>query len=436
MADMRRINSTGSMQKAKVLQGKYEMGRLLGHGNFAKVYVARDIKSNRNVAMKVVGKEMVVKVGMVEQVKREISLMKMVKHPNVVEIYEVMATKSNIYIAMELVQGGELFTKIIRDGRIKEDDARVYFRQLISAVDYCHSRGVYHRDLKPENLLLDLNGNLKIADFGFSAFADDHLRADGLLHTTCGTPAYVAPEILLNKGYDGAKTDIWSCGVILYVLLAGKLPFTDKNLPSMYKKIYKAEFKCPGWFSYNARRLITRLLDPKPSTRWTIPKIVDNPWFKNKTLEAAEEGQSGESLGLGRWGTDKPDILNAFHIISLSEGFDLSPLFYEKKRGEEDEGMRFATRESASEVISRVEALASGAGGSKRFVVSKSKNEIRLESVERGRKGKLVVAAEVFQVSKEVLVVEVKRNGGDSLDCKTFFSDHLRPALKGIVLES
>ncbi|KMZ71562.1 CBL-interacting protein kinase 9 [Zostera marina] len=435
MADMRRINSTGSMDKATVLHGKYEMGRLLGHGNFAKVYMARDIKSNRIVAIKVVKKEMVVRVGMVEQVKREISVMKMVKHPNVVEIYEVMATKSNIYIAMEFVQGGELFAKIVRAGRIKEDVARVYFRQLISTVDHCHSRGVCHRDLKPENLLLDLNGNLKIADFGFSAFADDHLRADGLLHTTCGTPAYVAPEILSKRGYDGAKTDIWSCGVILYVLLAGRLPFTDQNLPSMYKKIYKGEFKFPAWFSYNARRLITKLLDPKPNTRLTIPKIIDSQWFKNKAEETGQ-GQIGESLGLGQWGKDKPEVLNAFHIISLSEGFDLSPLFEEKKREKENEGMRFATREPASEVISRMEALANGEGGSRKFVVNKSENEIRLESVERGRKGRLVVAAEVFSISKEVLVVDVKREYGDSLDCKIFFSDHIRPALKDIVWES
>ena len=158
------------------------LGRLLGHGTFAKVYLARHIQTGKSVAMKVVGKEKVIKVGMMEQVKREISVMKMVKHKNIVELHEVMASKSKIYFAMDLVRGGELFNKIAK-GRLREDLARVYFQQLISAIDFCHSRGVYHRDLKPENLLLDEDGNLKVTDFGLSAFSE-HLKQDGLLHTT------------------------------------------------------------------------------------------------------------------------------------------------------------------------------------------------------------------------------------------------------------
>ncbi|CAN1811970.1 CBL-interacting serine/threonine-protein kinase 6 [Linum perenne] len=208
---------------------------MLGHGTFAKVYHARNLQSGKSVAMKVVGKEKVIKVGMTDQIKREISVMKMVKHQNIVELHEVMASKSKIYIAMELVRGGELFAKIAAKGRLKEDVARVYFQQLISAIDFCHSRGVYHRDLKPENLLLDEEGNLKVTDFGLSAFSE-HLKQDGLLHTTCGTPAYVAPEVIKKKGYNGAKADLWSCGVILYVLLAGFLPFQDDNLVTMYRK--------------------------------------------------------------------------------------------------------------------------------------------------------------------------------------------------------
>ncbi|KAL6274992.1 hypothetical protein ACE6H2_025684 [Prunus campanulata] len=228
---------------SSLLHGKYELGRLLGHGTFAKVYHARNLKSGKSVAMKVVGKEKVIKVGMMEQIKREISVMRMVKHPNIVELHEVMASKSKIYFAMDLVRGGELFAKIAK-GRLKEDVARVYFQQLISAIDFCHSRGVYHRDLKPENLLLDEDGKLKVTDFGLSAFSE-HLKQDGLLHTTCGTPAYVAPEVIGKKGYDGAKADLWSCGVVLYVLLAGFLPFQDDNLVAMYRKIYRGDFKCP-----------------------------------------------------------------------------------------------------------------------------------------------------------------------------------------------
>lgn len=423
----------GDSHNPGLLHGKYELGRLLGHGTFAKVYHARHLQTGKSVAMKVVGKEKVIKVGMMEQVKREISVMKMVKHPNIVELHEVMASKSKIYFAMELVRGGELFNKIAK-GRLREDVARVYFYQLISAVDFCHSRGVYHRDLKPENLLLDEDGNLKVTDFGLSAFAE-HLRQDGLLHTTCGTPAYVAPEVIGKKGYDGAKADLWSCGVILYVLLAGFLPFQDDNLVALYRKIYRGDFKCPPWFSTESRRLITKLLDPNPNTRITIGKVMESSWFKRsvpKTVRSKQEqefdafnGEEEETNGL------KSQTLNAFHIISLSEGFDLSPLFEEKKK-EEKEELRFATTEPASSVISKLEEVAK----STKFNVKKSESKVRLQGQEIGRKGKLAIAADIFAVTPSFLVVEVKKDGGDTLEYNQFCSKELRPALKDIVWTS
>lgn len=412
--------------QSSLLHGKYELGRLLGHGTFAKVYHAKNLQTNKNVALKVVGKEKVIKVGMMEQIKREISVMKMVEHPNIVELYEVMASKSKIYIAMELVRGGELFNKIAK-GRLREDVARVYFQQLISAIDFCHSRGVYHRDLKPENLLLDEDGNLKVSDFGLSTFAE-HLRQDGLLHTTCGTPAYVAPEVIGRKGYDGAKADIWSCGVILYVLLAGFLPFQDDNLMAMYKKIYRGDFKCPPWFSSEARRLITKLLDPNPSTRITISKIMDSPWFKRTTPRSVISKEEQEfDVNCEKVKNQPPATMNAFHIISLSEGFDLSPLFEEKKR-EEKEEIRFATTKPASSVISKLEEVAKA----EKFNVKKSDMRVRLQRQECGRKGKLAIAADIYAVTPSFLVVEVKKDNGDTLEYNQFCSKELRPALKDI----
>ncbi|KAE8718908.1 CBL-interacting serine/threonine-protein kinase 5 [Hibiscus syriacus] len=209
------------MEETHVLFGKYEMGRLLGKGTFAKVYYGKQLTTGESVAIKVVSKDLVKKKGMMEQIQREISVMRLVRHPNIVELKEVMATKTKIFFVMEYVRGGELFAKVYR-GKLKEGAARKYFQQLMSAVDFCHSRGVSHRDLKPENLLLDENEDLKISDFGLSTLPEQLLK-DGLLHTQCGTPAYVAPEVLRKKGYDGSKADIWSCGVVLYVLLAGFL---------------------------------------------------------------------------------------------------------------------------------------------------------------------------------------------------------------------
>lgn len=415
-------------EKCGVLHGKYELGRLLGHGTFAKVYLGRHLQTGKSVAMKVVGKEKVIRVGMMDQIKREISIMKMVEHPNIVELHEVMASKTKIYFAMELVRGGELFAKISR-GRLREDVARNYFQQLISAIDFCHSRGVYHRDLKPENLLLDDEGNLKVTDFGLSAFSD-HLRQDGLLHTTCGTPAYVAPEVIGKKGYDGAKADIWSCGVILFVLLAGYLPFQDDNLVAMYRKIYRGDFKCPPWFSSEARRLITKMLDPNPSTRITAAKIMESSWFRKsvpRNLSSKEEQEFAVEaenwVGKGK----ETETLNAFHIISLSEGFDLSPLFEEKKR-EDKEELRFATTKPASSVISTLEEVAK----TKNFTIKKSDSSVRLQGLENGRKGKLGIAAEIFAVTPSFLVVEVKKSSGDTLEYNQFCSKELRPALKDV----
>lgn len=506
-----------------VVQGKYELGRVLGHGTFGKVYLARNVETGKSVAMKVIGKEKVIKVGMVEQLKREISVMKKVKHPNIVELHEVMASKSKIYLAMELVRGGELFSKVSK-GRLREDVARSYFSQLISAVDFCHSRGVYHRDLKLENLLLDNNDNkntvpesgdgsstsidddsnyiLKVTDFGLSALSPS-AASGGMLHTTCGTPAYVAPEVIANKGYDGAKADIWSCGVILYVLLAGFLPFQDDNLMAMYRKIYKASFRCPPWFSPEARRLVTKMLDPNPMTRITIAKIMEAPWLYNKKIGKSAScsdivsrsfispefyrSKDSDRRGEGTTNNDEadqeddnesinepqPETLNAFHIISLSQGFNLSPLFEEKKNkksmnrlitgdditdpieddNNDDEGseLRFATSGSASSVISKLEQVAANTGGRFQLVVRKkggncngdhvdggssTTSMVRLQGQQSGRKGKLSISAEILPIAPSVLVVEVRKQKGDTLEYNRFCNQELRPALKDIQWKS
>ncbi|KAK9149808.1 hypothetical protein Scep_008565 [Stephania cephalantha] len=357
--------------------------------------------------MKVVGKEKVIEVGMTEHVKREISVMKMVKHPNIVELHEVMASKSKIYFAMEYVKGGELFNKISK-GRLQETTARFYFQQLISAIDFCHSRCVYHRDLKPENLLLDEKGNLKVTDFGLSAFAD-HLKQDG------------------------------------FFTLPGFLPFQDDNLVAMYKKIYKGDFKCPPWFSSESRRIVTKLLDPNPSTRITIAKLMETPWFKkslqrNRLRRTKEEelefysNNGDDDDEVLRDGKEK-ETLNAFHIISLSQGFDLSPLFEERK-GSKDEEMRFATTTPASGVMSKLEEAARGSKVMKFDVKKRGECAVRMMGQERGRKGKLVVAAQIYAIAPAFSVVEVNKEGGDTLEYNQFCSEELRPALKDIAWTS
>ncbi|NP_001304817.1 CBL-interacting protein kinase 2 [Brachypodium distachyon] len=426
-------------QKGNILMQKYEMGKMLGQGTFAKVYHARNIQTSQSVAIKVTDKEKVLKGGLTDQIKREISVMKLVKHPNIVQTYEVMATKTKIYFVLEHVKGGELFNKVQR-GRLKEDAARKYFQQLICAVDFCHSRGVYHRDLKPENLLLDEHSNLKVSDFGLSTISECR-RHDGMLHTSCGTPAYVAPEVINRKGYDGAKADIWSCGVILFVLLAGQLPFHDKNLMNMYKKIGKAEFKCPSWFSTDIRRLLLRILDPNPSTRISIEKIMENPWFR-KGLDAkllrynlqakdavpVDMSLASEAMMEGKLQEEKkPTNLNAFDIISLSTGLDLSGLFEEPDKKSES---KFTSTSTASTILSKIEDTAKSL---RLKLTKKDGGLLKMEGSKPGRKGVMSIDAEIFEVTPSFHLVELKKANGDTLEYQKVLNQEMRPALKDIV---
>ncbi|WOL02084.1 CBL-interacting serine/threonine-protein kinase 12-like [Canna indica] len=453
----------GSSRGRPLLQGRYEVGRLLGHGTFAKVYHARHAGTGESVAIKVLDKEKILQSGLVAHTKREIAILRRVRHPNIVHLHEVMATKTKIYFVMELVRGGELFARVAK-GRLPEPAARRYFQQLISAVAFCHARGVYHRDLKPENLLLDDRGDLKVSDFGLSAVSDQ-MRQDGLFHTFCGTPAYVGPEVLARKGYDGAKADIWSCGVILFVLMAGYLPFHDHNLMIMYRKIQKGEFRCPRWFSSDLVRLLSRLLDTNPSTRITIAEIMENRWFKkgfrqvkfyiendnihsfddidtppSASLPSCDEHSESESESESnlstsssssisggprrRLGLPRPASLNAFDIISFSPGFDLSGLFEE--RGEET---RFVSGQPISTIISKLEEIAQVVS----FAVRKKDCQVSLEGTKEGEKGPLTIAAEIFELTPSLVVVEVKKKAGDKGEYEEFCNRELKPGLQNLL---
>ncbi|CAK9190541.1 unnamed protein product [Sphagnum jensenii] len=419
--------------------GKYELGKTLGEGTFAKVKYAKNMETGESVAIKVLDKDKVLKHKMVEQIKREISTMKLVKHPNIVQLLEVIASKTKIYIVLEYVTGGELFDKILHQGRLKEDESRKYFQQLIEAVDYCHSRGVYHRDLKPENLLLDTDGNLKISDFGLSALPQQ-VREDGLLHTTCGTPNYVAPEVIDDKGYHGASADIWSCGVILFVLMAGYLPFDEPNLMTLYKKIHRADFTCPAWVSPSARKLILKILDPNPKTRITAAQIYKNEWFRKdyKPSKLSEKkdvnlddidavfSESTEYMVTEQKET-KPVILNAFELISHSHGLNLSGLF-ETPQDLVKRETRFTSKRPAKEIISTIEEAAKPLG----FNVQKRDYKMKLQGDKHGRKGHLSVATEVFEVAPSLYMVELRKSNGDTLEYHNFYQN-LSKGLKDII---
>lgn len=435
-------STTDRSENLRTRVGKYELGRVLGEGTFAKVKFARNIETGQSVAIKILDKEKIFKDNLVDQIKREISTMKLVKHPNIVQLYEIMASKSRIYFVLEYISGGELFNRITSKGRLREDEARKYFQQMINAVDFCHSRGVYHRDLKPENLLLDAHRNLKVSDFGLSALTQQ-LREDGLLHTTCGTPNYVAPEVIVHKGYDGAKADIWSCGIILFVLMAGYLPFDDSNLMNLYKKINRAAVRFPPWFSSGARKLIVQILNPNPKLRINIPQIQKDPWFKKgymlpkfvednvTTLEdvnAVFNDTSEEEIEakIKEQKSSRPAFFNAFELISLSKGLNLSGLF--EKKQEVKHELHFTSKHPAREIISKMEEMAKPLG----FYVQRQDYKMKLHGAEIGRKGHLSVNTEVFEVAPSLYVVEVKKACGDTLEYQNFYQNFSR-GLKDIV---
>ncbi|CAN0923845.1 CBL-interacting protein kinase 2 [Linum grandiflorum] len=397
----------------KVLMERYEVGRLLGQGQFAKVHYARDLKTGNSVAIKIIDKEKATRTGLTTtNIKQEINIMRLVQHKNVLRLHEVLASKTKIYFVVEYAKGGELFQKVAK-GRLKEDAARKYFHQLINAVDFCHKRGVYHRDLKPENLLLDGDGILKVSDFGLAKSMNNRDKESMMLRTMCGTPAYVAPEVVSRRGYDGAKADVWSCGVILYVMLAGYLPFHDVNIMVLYRKASNADFKLPPWFPPEVSRLVSRMLDPNPATRISIFEIRNDPWFRkglhndhidHGTTTTTEEEQRDQIL--------KPTSLNAFDIISFSTGLDLSGMFPED---DSKQTLKFVSMQSGSDIISKLESIAARR---KLRIKKRDRGMLMLEKAMDTEEGvmkvkPLCVDAEVFEFTPFCHLVELRMSGDD-----------------------
>jgi len=267
-------------KKPKII-GDYKIGKVLGMGSYGHVRLAVHVTTGEQFAIKTM-KDAHNK----KQIQREISILKLLDHPNIVKLYDVIEdAKSGIcYLVLELAAGGELFDYIVARGRLREKEARKFFRQIISGVEYCHSNLVIHRDLKPENLLLDNDGNIKINDFGFSNIMVPGER----FSTFCGSVSYVAPEIIKNIKYVGPEIDIWSMGVILYTLVCGRLPWPETNDGSpAIANIIEADYDVVPLrdLSEACRDLIAKILNPVPTERVTLAQIRQHAWVN--------EGYSG-----------------------------------------------------------------------------------------------------------------------------------------------
>ncbi|KAG5391541.1 hypothetical protein IGI04_021504 [Brassica rapa subsp. trilocularis] len=326
--------------------GKYELGRTLGEGNSAKVKLATDTVSGQSFAVKIIDKSSIKRLNVSFQIKREIRTLKVLKHPNIVRLHEVLASKTKIYMVLECVTGGDLFDRV----------------------------------------------------------------EDGLLHTTCGSPNYVAPEVLANKGYDGAASDIWSCGVILYVILTGCLPFDDANLAVLCRNIFKGDPPIPRWLSPGAKTMIKRMLDPNPITRITIAGIKANDWFNHDYTPSSSDDENDacsfqEDVSEEEKSPDSPTVINAFELIGMSSFLDLSGLFETEKVL--DRQIRFTSNRLAIDVLEKIKTTLMEMG----FSVQKKHTMLKAIQQESSRKGQsgLSLTAEVFEIIPLLNVVELRK---------------------------
>lgn len=282
----------------------YVLDKTLGSGGFGKVKLAIHEYTGSKVAIKIINKKLIKSQKISSKIQREIRLMKYFNHPNIIKLYQVLDTAQNIFVVMEYVSGGELFELVNEARGFDETTGRRYFRQIIDGVEYCHQNLVSHRDLKLENILIDEKGVVKIADFGLSNFMKD----GQFLRTSCGSLHYASPEIVKGIQYTGAEIDIWSCGVILYAMLTGTLPFEDENKAVIVEKITKGSYILPPQISIEARDLISKMLKVNPVERISIQEIKRHPWFMSTDQSAfvlkdytnKEESQKVNDFVLGK----------------------------------------------------------------------------------------------------------------------------------------
>ncbi|XP_061514948.1 MAP/microtubule affinity-regulating kinase 3 isoform X30 [Anopheles gambiae] len=254
--------------------GKYKLLKTIGKGNFAKVKLAKHVPTNKEVAIKIIDKTQL-NPSSLQKLYREVRIMKMLDHPNIVKLFQVIETEKTLYLVMEYASGGEVFDYLVAHGKMKEKEARAKFRQIVSAVQYCHQKRIIHRDLKAENLLLDSEMNIKIADFGFS----NEFTPGSKLDTFCGSPPYAAPELFQGRKYDGPEVDVWSLGVILYTLVSGSLPFDGATLKELRERVLRGKYRIPFYMSTDCEVLLKKFLVLNPSKRANLETIMKDKWM-------------------------------------------------------------------------------------------------------------------------------------------------------------
>ncbi|KAG9389509.1 Protein kinase domain [Carpediemonas membranifera] len=403
---------------------KYEVGRTIGSGAFGKVKYGVNTVTGEAVAIKILDRQRLSRANMSAQIKKEIRVLKALNHDSIVRLHDVLTSKTKIFLVMELITGGELFERLATSGKFSESTGRMFLHQLVSGLDYMHKKGIAHRDLKPENLLLNADGDLKISDFGLAS--EDAAR---MLKTVCGTPNYIAPEILRSQPYDGKRADIWSVGVILYVMLAGFMPFEDPSQQTLIRNIVEARYNCPSWFSEDARDLISKMINPDVAQRITIPDILAHPWMlvdsesrcpsptKPKQVSKTYTEAEGEKV-------HAPPDITAFDVIGLSGALNLTPML---NRDVEEKGLGifratcFVSHYAPLQILEALLPVLQRLKANCQIHEPTFKMRVSAPTMN----GILQISVQVFRITDNRFIAEFRRNSGDVLDFHSFFNDVL-----------
>ncbi|KAM9493572.1 serine/threonine-protein kinase BRSK2 isoform 9-T9 [Clarias gariepinus] len=293
--------------------GPYRLEKTLGKGQTGLVKLGVHCVTCQKVAIKIVNREKLSE-SVLMKVEREIAILKLIEHPHVLKLHDVYENKKYLYLVLEHVSGGELFDYLVKKGRLTPKEARKFFRQIISALDFCHSHSICHRDLKPENLLLDEKNNIRIADFGMASLQ----VGDSLLETSCGSPHYACPEVIRGEKYDGRKADVWSCGVILFALLVGALPFDDDNLRNLLEKVKLGVFHMPHFIPPDCQNLLRGMIEVDAAKRLTLEQIQKHTWYIGGKNEPEPEQPVPRKVAIRTLPSAEdidPDVLESMHSL-------------------------------------------------------------------------------------------------------------------------
>ncbi|XP_034716362.1 serine/threonine-protein kinase BRSK1 isoform X7 [Etheostoma cragini] len=302
-----------SLSQSAQYVGPYRLEKTLGKGQTGLVKLGVHCITGQKVAIKIVNREKLSE-SVLMKVEREIAILKLIEHPHVLKLHDVYENNKYLYLVLEHVSGGELFDYLVKKGRLTPKEARKFFRQIISALDFCHSHSICHRDLKPENLLLDEKNNIRIADFGMASLQ----VGDSLLETSCGSPHYACPEVIRGEKYDGRRADVWSCGVILFALLVGALPFDHDNLRQLLEKVKSGVFHMPHFIPPDCQSLLKGMIEVNPEIRLTLEAIQKHAWYLGGRNEPCPEQPPPRRVCVRRilsLTELDPDVLDSMHSL-------------------------------------------------------------------------------------------------------------------------